>query len=134
MLVSRGQLVNILKENVCEVKFNRRVPVQGQPPTRRMLCTNNFALLNSENGRLTLNYRPTARLPNYDPTIKDLIITWDIFMQNYRQINCTNGVELVRTIPAIPGNVRTAPKEDNTPNIKTIFARRATFETRPALL
>ncbi len=100
MLVSRGQLVNILKENVCEVKFNRRVPVQGQPPTRRMLCTNNFALLNSENGRLTLNYRPTARLPNYDPSIKDLIITWDIFMQNYRQINCTNGVELVRSIPA----------------------------------
>ena len=100
MKVSRGQLVNILKNNVCEVKFARRVIKQGAPPTRRMLCTNCFTLLNSENGRLTLNYRPTSRLPDYNPTIKNLIIVWDIFMQNYRQINCTYGVELIRTIPA----------------------------------
>jgi len=100
MKVSRGQLINILKNNVCEVKFVRRVIKTGAPPTRRMLCTNSFTLLNSENGRLTLNYRPTTRLPDYDPTIKNLIIVWDIFMQNYRQINCTNGVELIRTIPA----------------------------------
>ena len=100
MLVSRGQLVNILKNNVCEIKFTRRVFKAGAPATRRMLCTNSFTLLNSENGRLTLNYRPTSKLPDYDPTIKNLIITWDIFMQNYRQINCANGVDLIRTIPA----------------------------------
>jgi len=100
MLVSRGQLITILKENVCEIKFNRRVPVQGKSLTRRMLCTNSFTLLNSENGKLTLNYRPTSRLPNYNPAIKDLIITWDIFMQNYRQVNCSQPVDLVRTIPA----------------------------------
>lgn len=65
-----------------------------------MLCTNSFTLLNSQNGRLTLNFRPTARFQDYDPAVKNLIIVWDIFMQNYRQINCTNGVELIRTIPA----------------------------------
>jgi len=53
MKVSRGQLINILKNNVCEVKFARRVIKTGAPPTRRMLCTNSFTLLNSENGRLT---------------------------------------------------------------------------------
>jgi hypothetical protein len=67
--------------------------------TRRMLCTNSFTLLNSQNGRLTLNFRPTARFQDYDPAVKNLIIVWDIFMQNYRQINCDN-VDLVQTIPA----------------------------------
>jgi len=99
MLVSQGQLLNFLKTDVCEVKFARRVFKPGAPATRRMLCTNCFTLLNSANGRLTLNYRPTSRLPNYDPTIKDLIITWDIFMQNYRQINCAQPVDLIRRIP-----------------------------------
>ena len=69
------------------------------PPTRRMLCTNSFTLLNSENGRLTLNFRPTANFQDYNPATKNLIIVWDIFMQNYRQINCDN-VELIQTIPA----------------------------------
>ena len=31
--------------------------------------------------------------------VKNLIIVWDIFMQNYRQINCDN-VDLIKTIPA----------------------------------
>lgn len=100
MQVSRSQLLSILKNNVCEIKFSRRVFKPGSPATRRMLCTNSFTLLNSANGRLTLNYRPTSRLPNYDPTTKNLIITWDIFMQNYRQINFDGTVDLIKTIPA----------------------------------
>jgi len=100
MRVSRSQLMGILKNNVCEVKFVRRVFKPGAPATRRMLCTNSFTLLNSENGRLTLNYRATSKLPVYDPTIKNLIITWDIFMQNYRQINFDGSVDLIKTIPA----------------------------------
>ena len=123
MRVSRGQLINILKDNVCEVKFARRVFKSGAPPTRRMLCTNSFPLLNSENGRLTLNYRPTTRLQDYDPAIKNLIIVWDIFMQNYRQINCTNGVELIRTIPANEEfwNYYTANLQTLTPQEKLNF-------------
>jgi len=100
MNVSRQQLISILKDNVCEVKFFRKVFKPGFPETRRMLCTNSFALLNSVNGRLTLNYKPTSKLPHYDPTIKNLIITWDIFMQDYRQINFNQGVNLLKTIPA----------------------------------
>ncbi len=99
MKTSRSQLVTLLKDNVCEVKFVRRAFKAGSPPTRRMLCTNSFTLLNSENGRLTLNFRPTANFQDYNPATKNLIIVWDIFMQNYRQINCDN-VELIQTIPA----------------------------------
>ena len=56
-------------------------------------------MLNSENGRLTLNFRPTSNFQDYNPAVKNLIIVWDIFMQNYRQINCDN-VDLIETIPA----------------------------------
>jgi len=97
--VSRSQLLILLKNNVCEIKFVRRVFKPGAPPTRRMFCTNSFTLLNSVNGRLTLNFRPTSRFQDYNPAVKNLIIVWDIFMQNYRQINCDN-VELIETIPA----------------------------------
>lgn len=100
MQVSRSQLISTLKTNVCEVKFARRLFKPGASATRRMLCTNSFTLLNSANGRLTLNYRPTSRLPVYDPTIKNLVITWDIFMQNYRQINFDGPVDLIKSIPA----------------------------------
>ena len=86
MQVGRSQLLTLLKDNVCEVKFVRRVFKSGAPPTRRMLCTNSFTLLNSENGRLTLNFRPTSNFQDYNPAVKNLIIVWDIFMQNYRQI------------------------------------------------
>ena len=85
MLVGRSQLLTLLMNNVCEVKFARRVFKPGAPPTRRMLCTNSFTLLNSENGRLTLNFRPTSNFQPYNPAVKNLIIVWDIFMQNYCQ-------------------------------------------------
>ena len=41
---------------------------------------------------------------------------------------------MVKTIPAIPGNVRTAPRDDKTPKMKKILANKATFDTKPALL
>ena len=41
---------------------------------------------------------------------------------------------MVKTIPAIPGKVNTAPREVNIPMIKNILAIKATFATKPALL
>lgn len=99
MKVSREQLKSILLNNVCEIKFLRRRPVIGRPPSRRMLATLSYSLLNSADGRLTLNYRPTIRPPRYNPAQKNLLIVWDIFMQDYRNVNCDD-VEIVATIPA----------------------------------
>lgn len=99
MKVSRESLKNLLLNNVCEVKFLRRRPLIGKPLTRRMLCTLSYSLLNSDNGRLTLNFRPTYRPPRFNPAQKNLLTVWDIFMQDYRNINCDD-VEIVAQIPA----------------------------------
>ena len=99
MIISRSQLNHILKDHVCEIKFPRRTFKPGAAATRRMLCTNSYTLLNSINGKLTLNYKSASNLPDYNPAVKNLIITWDIFMQNYRNINCES-VELITSIPA----------------------------------
>jgi hypothetical protein len=56
-------------------------------------------LLNSPEGRLALNYKRALRVPKFDPTAKDLIITWDIFMQDYRCINMI-ACDLIQVIPA----------------------------------
>ena len=99
MKVSREQLKTILLNNVCEIRFVRRRPLINAPPTRRMMATLSYTLLNSTNGRLTLNFRPTIRPPRFNPAQKNLLTVWDIFMQDYRNVNCDD-VEIVATIPA----------------------------------
>jgi hypothetical protein len=99
MKVSLATLRTIVQNNVAEIKFFRRRLKPGFPATRRMLCTNSVPLLLSSEGRLALNYRPTNRPPKFNPTQKNLLIVWDIFMQNYRCINMT-ACNLVSTIPA----------------------------------
>lgn len=64
-----------------------------------MLCTNNVTLLNSVDGRLTLNYYSPGRQPRFNPTQKNLVIAWDIFMQDFRCINCDK-CDLITSIPA----------------------------------
>lgn len=99
MKVSVATLRTIVQNNVTEIKFFRRRPKAGYPATRRMLCTTSFTLLNSTEGRLVLNYRPTSRPPRFNPTQRDLLIVWDIFMQDYRCVNMA-ACNLVATIPA----------------------------------
>lgn len=99
MKVSLPTLKNLLLNNVAEIKFYRRRLKAGSPPTRRMLCTNSLALLNSTEGRLALNYRRAVNMPKFDPTQKNLIITWDIFMQDYRCVN-VQACDLIQVIPA----------------------------------
>ena len=64
-----------------------------------MLCTNSAGLLNSDKGRLALRYTPPTRGPKYNPDTKNLILTWDVFMQGYRTINA-DSCQLVSIIPA----------------------------------
>lgn len=99
MLVSLTSLRSVLQNNVCEIKFTRRRLQAGKSPTRRMLCTNSVALLNSVDGRLTLNYYSPGRQPRFNPTQKNLVIAWDIFMQDFRCINCDK-CDLITSIPA----------------------------------
>lgn len=99
MKASLPTLRSLLLNNVVEIKFNRRRLKPGAPPTRRMLCTNSLSLLNSPEGRLALNYKRAIRYPKFDPTAKDLIITWDIFMQDYRCVNMV-ACDLIQVIPA----------------------------------
>lgn len=99
MRVSQNVLKTILQNNVVEVKFVRRDPKPGFPPWRRMLCTNSGHLLNSTKGLSVLNYT-APRLPlKYNPDMKNLVVTWDIFMQDYRNIT-VDKCELVSLIPA----------------------------------
>ena len=99
MITSLANLKAILLDKVCEVKFARRDPKPGRPATRRMLCTNNAQLLNSVEGRTVLNYVPPRQAPKYNPNQQNLIITWDILMQDYRTINCDT-VDLISTLEA----------------------------------
>jgi hypothetical protein len=99
MRVSQNALKSILQNNVGEVKFIRRRPKADAPPYRRMLCTNSASLLNSNKGIMTLRYTPPKTSPKYNPGPKNLVLTWDIFMQDYRTINADN-CQLISIIPA----------------------------------
>jgi len=97
MRTSLPNLKNLLKENVCEIVFVRRRPKPNQSPVRRMLCTLDDRILNSTNGRLSLNYRPTSGILPYNAEAKNLLPVWDIFMQNWRMVNMDQ-CDLINTI------------------------------------
>jgi hypothetical protein len=95
---SYGPLYQALLNNVVEVRFVRRRQIPGLGAVRRMLCTNNATILTSPNGRIVLNYRTPANALNYNPAQKNLIITWDILMQDFRTISLDD-CEIVRQFP-----------------------------------
>jgi len=98
MKASLATLKNLLLNNVAEIKFSRRRPKSGAPATRRMLCTNSLPLLNSPEGRVALNYKRAINLPKFNPEAKNLLITWDILMQDYRCVNMV-ACNLINVIP-----------------------------------
>ena len=98
MMITLSNLKNLLSQNVCEIVFTRRRPRAGKPPQRRLLCTLDDSILNSTNGRLSLNYRPPGSAMSYDPASKNLLLVWDIFMQDWRMVNM-DACDLVNTIP-----------------------------------
>ena len=102
MRIGRSALMILLAKSVVELKFSRRLTKPGYSADRRMLCTNDRLLLNSGPGKEILNYQPpSGQGLKYDPAAKNLIPAWDIFMQNYRMINC-NDVEVVSVIETSP--------------------------------
>jgi hypothetical protein len=101
MRLGRTALAQLLMTNVVELRFKRRIEKAGYGDYRRMLCTNDRLLLMSQLGRNILNFEQATQPPKFNPAQKNLIIAWDIFMQNYRCINC-NDVEVVAVIKTSP--------------------------------
>lgn len=102
MRIGRSALMMLLAKSVVELKFTRRIRKSGAGADRRMLCTNDRLLLNSKAGKEILNYQPpTGQGLKYDPASKNLIPCWDIFMQNYRMINCDD-VDVISVIQTSP--------------------------------
>ena len=66
-----------------------------------MFCTNDSRLLLSEPGKRVLNFTPPTGTLKYNPASKNLVVAWDIFMQNFRMINCNdvNIISVVKTSP-----------------------------------
>ena len=99
MRVQRSTLDSILLGNVCEVRFVRRTPKPGAPPTRRMLCTKSHNLLTSTNGRISLNYNSPTHPPVINEAAENVVTVWDILMQDYRNVSMDQ-CELIQQIPA----------------------------------
>ena len=90
-------LRNLLSNNVCEIVFVRRRPRSNRQTVRRMICTLDDKILNSTNGRLSLNYMPPSRGLPYDAASKNLLPVWDIFMQDWRMVGMEN-CQIINTI------------------------------------
>lgn len=97
MQTTLTNLKSLLRESVCEVVFIRRRPKAGKPAFRRMLCTLDENILNTTNGRLSLNYKPSSGLLPYNAEAKNLLPVWDVFMQGWRMISMDN-CDLVKTV------------------------------------
>jgi hypothetical protein len=97
--VTIASLKNLLRSNVCEIEFLRRRPKAGRPLYRKMMCTLCNDLLNSTNGRISLNYRPPVYGLPYNAESKNLLPVWDIFMQDWRMVNM-DACNLLNTIKA----------------------------------
>lgn len=101
MRLGRIGLLALLQTNVAELRFLRRIDKPGFKDYRRMLCTNDRKLLLSVPGKEVLNFAPPTGHLKYDPASKNLVVAWDIFMQNFRMINC-NDVEVIAIIKSSP--------------------------------
>lgn len=104
MKLSQTALATLLSKNAVELKFLRRRPMPGDMATRRMLCTNDLVLLNSAQGRVALNFKPAPGHLKFNPQQKGLVLTWDIFMQDYRLVP-SESVDVVSVIPTTPPEV-----------------------------
>lgn len=66
--------------------------------------TNCDALLNSPLGREVLNFQlPKGFSKKYSIANENLVLTWDLFWQDYRTFSADGGIEIVTTIPVATG-------------------------------
>jgi len=101
MKLSTSGLAQLLLKNAVELRFRRRKMKKGFAPERRMLCTNDALLLNSEAGKRVLHYVKPTHARKYNPATKNLVAVFDIFMQQYRMVD-VNSCEVIAVISTQP--------------------------------
>jgi hypothetical protein len=103
MSLSIGGLKKLCLSNAVELKFVRRNKLRI-PPSRRMLCTLDSALLNSTLGKEILNFKVPRFSSPYNAASKGLLIVWDIIMQDWRAIP-VDSCEVVSAVSTKPANI-----------------------------
>ena len=98
--MSPSSLVQILNANAVELKFTRRRPLPNNTE-RRMLATNDLTLLSSARGRVALNFHGALNSLDFQPNKKNLVLTWDIFIQDFRLVPAES-VEVISVIKTTP--------------------------------
>jgi hypothetical protein len=95
-----GNLKQACLSAVVELKFVRRNKMRI-PSTRRMLCTLDGKLLNSDLGKEILNFKSPRFSPPYNAESKGLVVVWDIIMQDWRAIPADSCVvvTMIKTQP-----------------------------------
>lgn len=99
MGLSPNGLRQLLSSGVAEIKFVRRHNSPGRPGTRRMLASLNRAILDTENGRSILNFKPPVYPAAYNANNYNLVIVFDLFMQDWRAIPADT-VEIIKMLPS----------------------------------
>jgi len=88
--MSYSDVQGLFASHVVELVAIRRNYKPGKGPIRAFFCTNSKALLNSIVGKTALHFRAPTHPPPYDARAKNLLTTWDILMQDWRNINLNN--------------------------------------------
>ncbi len=101
MSVSGNSLRSLLQNNVGEIKFIRRDISPGRPKSRRMLCTLDFDLLNSDIGKQIFKFINPIKNPPYNVNSYNLITVFDLFMLDWRNIP-TESIQIISLIPTKP--------------------------------
>ena len=83
-------LIGLFGTHVVELVAVRRNPKPGKGPIRAFFATNNWGLLNGIAGKTALHFRAPTHPPPYSAKAKNLFTTWDILMQDWRNINLNN--------------------------------------------
>lgn len=101
MGLSTSGLRQLLESNVVELKFQRRNPSPGRALSRRMLCSLNLNILNSDIGQKIFNFKPPSGRKAYSFESYNLISVFDMFMQDWRAIPAES-VNIIQVIPCDP--------------------------------
>lgn len=112
--LSRDGLKRLALTHAVEIRFVRRT--KGRlPRMRRMWMTLDPLLLNSAAGKKILNFRRPRFSPAYNAASKNLLVVWDIIMQDWRAVpvDAVDVIQGGRTIPT-----RSVKNPTNTKNNK----------------
>ena len=101
MRLGRTALQTLLNMNAAELRFRRRIEKPGFKDYRRMFCTSDKRLLESVVAKKVFRYEDSRGNLKYNPASKNLVMTWDVFMCNWRMVSCDD-VDVIAVIKTSP--------------------------------